>query len=118
MPLDLDTLTDLYPDPEGRRQFLQRALDILREDRQALQDALGRHAYGQAAELAHRLQGSVAFLTGEPEHCARILLPLQHASRRGQSAECQQARTAAMELLVALESAMEQSLSPDPTRLG
>lgn len=113
MLLDLDTLAELYPVREGRNQFLQRALQILREDREALQGALRRHAYAQAGELAHRLQGSAAFLTGDPEQCAAILLPLEQAARQGLARAAWDALAHAVDQLITLESAIEQAIRAD-----
>lgn len=113
MLLDLSTLTELYPGREGRRQFLQRALEIMREDRQALRDTLERHAYAEAGELAHRLQGSAAFLTGDPEQCAAILVPLEQAARKGLATVAQDTLATALSHLMALESAIEQEIQAD-----
>ena len=113
MLLDLHTLTELYPAPEGRRQFLRRALEILREDRAALQDALAGHAYVRAGELAHRIQGSAAFLTGKPEQSAAILLPLEQAIKRGLPPATRDAQATVMDHLVMLESAIEQEIRAD-----
>lgn len=60
--LDIGTLNELYPDPQARSGFLRRARRILRTDRVALQRALNRHAYDEAHGLAHRIQGTIAFL--------------------------------------------------------
>jgi hypothetical protein len=113
MRLDLDTLIELYPALDGRRSFLQRAMDILRDDRLALQDALARHAYAQAGELAHRVQGSVAFLTGEPERSAEIVRPLEQAIRQGLPASSRDTQATVLEHLMALESAIGQAISRD-----
>lgn len=113
LQLDLHTLTELYPSPGERRQFLQRALEILREDRAALQYALAGHACERAAELAHRLQGSVAFLTGEPEQAAAILRPLERAIKQGLPPDSRDIELAALDHLMTLESAMDRATHPD-----
>jgi hypothetical protein len=116
MPLlDLDTLNELYPDREGRRDFLQRAKDILCADRQALQHALARHAYEESHHLAHRLQGTTSFLTGEPEQCAAIFAPLGDVlARRGLTDTATHAAQAkVLDHLVELEEALQEQLSAD-----
>lgn len=113
MLLDLHTLTELYPAPEGRRQFLQRALEILREDRAALQDALARRAYVRAGELAHRIQGSAAFLTGKPEQSAAILHPLEQAIKQGLPSGTRDTQATVLDQLITLESAIEQVIRTD-----
>lgn len=107
MLLDLQTLTELYPDLEGRRQFLRRAMEILRDDRQDLQRALAGRACARAGDLTHRLQGSVAFLTGQPEQAAAILLPLTKAIKQGLPAESRQVQDTALEHLRTLEAVIE-----------
>jgi hypothetical protein len=117
MPLlDLDTLNELYPDREGRRDFLQRARDLLHADRQALQDALAQHAYEQGCDLTHRLQGTASFLTGEPELSAAVFAPLGDAlaQRRTTDTEVQAAQAKVFDHLIALEHALEEQLSADP----
>jgi hypothetical protein len=106
--LNLDTLTELYPDPEGRRQFVRRAMEILHNDRLALQEAVASLAYARAGELAHRLQGTAAFLTSDPEHAAAVLLPLNHAIRQGHMADTLAAQKDVLRYLIALEAAMGQ----------
>jgi HPt (histidine-containing phosphotransfer) domain-containing protein len=106
--IDLDMLTELYPAPEARRQFLRRAVELMQEDRLAMQDALTRHAYVQAGELAHRLQGSAAFLTGKPEQSAAILLPLGQAIKQELPADFRDMQATVMDYLLALESAIGQ----------
>jgi hypothetical protein len=116
MPLlDLDTLNELYPDREGRRDFLQRAKDILCADRQALQHALARHAYEESHHLAHRLQGTASFLTGEPEQCATVFAPLGGvlAQRGLTDTATHAAATKVLDHLVELEKALREQLAAD-----
>ncbi|CAM3628881.1 hypothetical protein [Bordetella flabilis] len=116
MPLlDLDTLNELYPDREGRRDFLQRAKDILGADRRALQDALARHAYEESHHLAHRLQGTASFLTGEPEHSAAIFAPLGDvlAQRRLTDTGTHAAQAKVLDHLAELEKALQEQLAAD-----
>ncbi|CAM3702914.1 HPt domain-containing protein [Bordetella sputigena] len=110
MLLDLQTLTELYPDPAGRRQFLRRAMEILRDDRQDLQRALAGRACERAGDLAHRLQGSVAFLTGQPEQAAAILHPLSRAIKQGLPAGSRLDQDAALEHLRKLEAVIEKTV--------
>jgi hypothetical protein len=110
--LDLDTLTELYPDPDGRRQFLLRAIEILHNDRLALEKALTDQAYAQASELAHRLQGTAAFMTGDPTRPADMLLPLSQAIKQRNLADMRATQTEVLHYLIALESAMEQLANP------
>lgn len=115
--LDLSALAELYPDLGARGQFLRRALELLRADRVALQDALARHAYADAGELAHRLRGSAAFLTGEPERSAALLAPLEQAIKYGMPPESQPLQDTALAHLMALEFAIEDAMGADmPTR--
>ncbi|OZI23667.1 hypothetical protein CAL26_09540 [Bordetella genomosp. 9] len=110
MLLDLHTLTELYPDRAGRRQFLRRAVEILRDDRQDLRRALAGRACDRAGDLAHRIQGSVAFLTGQPEQAASMLLPLARAIKQGLPPGSQQVQDTAQAHLLALESTMEKAI--------
>ncbi|ARP91093.1 hypothetical protein CAL14_13000 [Bordetella genomosp. 9] len=82
LQIDHASLADLYPDPEDRRAFLRRANEILRQDRCALQDALTKHAYPVAADVSHRIQGTLAFLTGDAEGASALLAPVADAARR------------------------------------
>jgi hypothetical protein len=113
MRLDSDTLIELYPDPDGRRRFLRRAMEILRADRTALQDALASDACATAAELAHRLQGTAAFLTGDPERSAAILAALDQAVRQRRLHDTHALQTRALDYLAELESAIARCVSPD-----
>lgn len=111
--LDLDTLTELYPDSPGRRDFLRRAADILHVDRLGLQDALMQHDRERAGDLVHRLQGTSSFLTGAPERAAAIFLPLADALLQYRPDEIDAAYGEVDCHLVALESALGELTAPD-----
>jgi hypothetical protein len=110
--LDLSSLTELYPDPEERRRFLRRATEILQADRLALQDALTGHAYARAGELAHRLQGTAAFLTSEPESVSAVLFPLTQAIKRNSPDDTRAAQANALRYLAELEAAIDALANP------
>ncbi|MFC4274604.1 hypothetical protein [Achromobacter aloeverae] len=81
--LDIELLRDLYPDPQARCRFLRRAHDVLRADRQALQAAMARRDHGDARQLAHRLQGTAAFLNGARESTLELFRALNQALAQG-----------------------------------
>ncbi|ARP81095.1 hypothetical protein CAL12_09730 [Bordetella genomosp. 8] len=110
MLLDLQTLAELYPDRAGRCQFLRRAVEILRDDRRDLRRALAGRACARAGDLAHRIQGSVAFLTGQPEQAASLLQPLARAIKQGLPPGSQQVQDIAQAHLLALESTIEKTI--------
>lgn len=65
--LDMELLLDIYPDAAARNSFLRRAHEVLFADRVALQDAMARRHHADARQLAHRIQGTAAFLNGARE---------------------------------------------------
>lgn len=101
--LDIDTLRELYPDTEARCGFLRRARDILRADRIALQQELAQHSYETARELAHRIQGSTAFLTGSTELPIRIFHDLIKALHRRDMTRAHANRSQVFSFLTQLE---------------
>ncbi|ALM83585.1 hypothetical protein [Bordetella sp. N] len=70
--LDLELLFDLYPDTATRNDFLRRAWQVLSADRMALSAALERRDHGEARQLAHRIQGTTAFLNGARERTVEL----------------------------------------------
>jgi hypothetical protein len=109
--LDLDTLRELYPDAEARCGFLRRARDILQADRVALQQALAQHAYETARELAHRIQGSTAFLAGSTELPIKIFHDLIKALHRKDTAWAQANRASVFRFLTHLEDELARAAS-------
>jgi len=80
--LDMELLLELYPDAAARHGFLLRAHELLSADRVALQDAMAGRDHASARELAHRIQGTAAFLNGARELTQKLFNRLNLALAR------------------------------------
>jgi hypothetical protein len=110
--LDLKNLIEMYPDQGGRIKFLRRAKAILHMDRIALQDALARHAYEQARQLVHRLQGTASFLTGSPDNPDSVFRPLNEALKQHNATRSYATQAEVLQYLNQLEEAVSEAIHP------
>ncbi len=104
--LDFDLLLELYPDHPTRGAFLRRAHDVLRQDRLALQDAMARRDHGDARQLAHRIQGTAAFLNGAREATVELFLSLNLALAQGDPEGAHEPGVPILAYLADLEAAL------------
>ncbi|WP_233235088.1 hypothetical protein [Bordetella sp. LUAb4] len=121
MPLlNMELLLDLYPDVPARNSFLRRAHDVLSADRVALQDAMARRAHDDARQLAHRIQGTAAFLNGARESTQELFRGLNLALAQGDATPTQVGVEPILAYLSNLEIALLRAVddpgAEDPNR--
>jgi len=104
--LNIELLLDLYPDAPARNSFLRRAHEVLSADRVALQDAIARRAHDDARQLAHRIQGTAAFLNGARETTQELFRGLNLGLAQGDATRTQASGEPVLAYLSDLETAL------------